>query len=110
MITYIDDLYLTEKSRQRETKIKQDISRKAFFSRACIITLSFNENDTLDIIPIINMRMRTEVYQDICILGIAESKKAAMKLCHEMIVEYISQNTDMSMRKYFEGKITALNL
>ena len=105
MISYIDNLYLTEKTNKKLDKLKSDISSEKFLSLACIIVLSENEKDVFDIIPVNNLRFRSKHMGDLYVLGIAESRKAAMRLCSNMIDEYYQNNCNCCMRDYFKDKI-----
>lgn len=104
MISYINNLYLTEKTKKRLDRIIKDIADKKFLSLACIIVLSENEKDVFDIIPINNLKLRKDSISNILVLGIAENKKAAMRLCSSMIGEYLESGSGKNMRDYFKDK------
>lgn len=103
MIKYIEKLYLTENTRKKLNKIKRDIRRKKFLSLVYIIILSENEVDAFDIIPIRMMKFRKKSDDEIVILGIAENKKAAIRLCSDMSLEYMDACSELSMREYFKS-------
>ena len=102
MIRYINDLFLTEKNVKKIDKIKQDIENKKYISMACFITLAKNQTDVFDIIPILNLKLKSNMYDDLLVVGIAENKKAAVRLCAEISMQYINTDTSLSMREYFE--------
>lgn len=109
MIKYIDNLFLTEKASKKVNKIKEDIEKKKFTSLACIICISNNSSDVFDIIPVFMLKSIQKLYDsslstdadDICVLGIAESKRAAFRLCTEMSAYYINSKSELSMREFF---------
>lgn len=95
-------MFLTDKVNNNLEKYKHDIERKSFISRACIIKFSANPDDVFDIVPVINLKL-LNTYDDMTVIGIAESRKAAINLCAEMTKMYLDENTDkITMRKYFE--------
>ena len=104
MITYINNLFLTQKANKRLEYIKNDIDKKNFITRSCIITLS-NGDDVFDIIPVFNLKFSRLYEDDLVVLGLAESRKAAIKLCSEMTALYFSEERNISMKDYFKGYI-----
>lgn len=54
MIEYINELYLTDKTKNKIDKIKNDILNEKLISLVCIIILSECESDVFDIIPLIS--------------------------------------------------------
>lgn len=105
MIEYINELYLTDKTKNKIDKIKNDILNEKLISLVCIIILSECENDVFDIIPLNNLKFRKNLNDKLLVLGIAENKKAAIKLCAKMIEEYMMKKSDKSMREYFKDKL-----
>ena len=105
MIEYINELYLTDKTKNKADKIKDDILNEKVLSLACIIILSECESDVFDIIPINNLKLRKNLNDMLLVFGIAENKKAAVKLCSKMIEEYMMSKSDKSMREYFKDKL-----
>lgn len=102
MITYINDLFLTEKTAKKINKIKYDFENKKFISRICIITISEGD-DVFDIIPVLNFRLNDLYKNDITVIGIAENRKAAVKLCAEMSALYLNNNSSVTMKEYYLG-------
>lgn len=102
MITFIDKPYLTDKISVKLEKVKKDILEEKLLSLACIITFSKNDSDVFDIIPINNLKLSKKYTEDILVIGIAENKKAAIKLCASLAEEYLKRSLDISMREYFE--------
>ena len=105
MIEYINELYLTDKKKNKIDKIKNDILNEKLISLVCIIILSECESDVFDIIPLNNLKFRKNLNDKLLVLGIAENKKAAIKLCAKMIEEYMMKKSDKSMREYFKDKL-----
>lgn len=105
MIEYINELYLTDKTKNKIDKIKNDILNEKLISLVCIIILSECESDVFDIIPLNNLKFRKNLNDKLLVLGIAENKKAAIKLCAKMIEEYMMKKSDKSMREYFKDKL-----
>lgn len=105
MIEYINELYLTDKTKNKIDKIKNDILNEKLISLVCIIILSECESDVFDIIPINILKFRKNLNDKLLVLGIAENKKAAIKLCAKMIEEYMMKKSDKSMREYFKDKL-----
>lgn len=105
MIEYINELYLTDKTKNKIDKIKDDILNEKLISLVCIIILSECESDVFDIIPLNNLKFRKNLNDKLLVLGIAENKKAAIKLCAKMIEEYMMKKSDKSMREYFKDKL-----
>ncbi|MDY5215956.1 MAG: hypothetical protein SPH91_02315 [Lachnospiraceae bacterium] len=105
MIEYINELYLTDKTKNKIDKIKNDILNEKLISLVCIIILSECESDVFDIIPLNNLKFRKNLNDKLLVLGIAENKKAAIKLCTKMIEEYMMKKSDKSMREYFKDKL-----
>ena len=105
MITYIDNLFLTEKAEKKVDKIKKDIDEKRFISLACLITLSNNETDVFEILPVVNLKIKSSAYDNMTVIGIAENKKAAIRLCAHMSMVYLQSKADVSMREYFKSYV-----
>ena len=105
IIEYINELYLTDKTKNKIDKIKNDILNEKLISLVCIIILSECESDVFDIIPLNNLKFRKNLNDKLLVLGIAENKKAAIKLCAKMIEEYMMKKSDKSMREYFKDKL-----
>lgn len=105
MIEFINELYLTEKTKNKLDKIKDDILNEKWMSLVCIIILSECERDVLDIIPVNTLNIRKRFNERFVVLGIAENKKAALKLCSKMIEEYMMNKNYKSMREYFKDKL-----
>ena len=105
MIEYINELYLTDKTKNKIDKIKNDILNEKLISLVCIIILSECESDVFDIIPLNNLKFRKNLNDKLLVLGIAENKKAAITLCAKMIEEYMMKKSDKSMREYFKDKL-----
>ena len=105
MIEYINELYLTDKTKNKIDKIKNDILNEKLISLVCIIILSECESDVFDIIPLNNLKFRKNLNDKLLVFGIAENKKAAIKLCAKMIEEYMMKKSDKSMREYFKDKL-----
>ena len=104
LIKYSDKIFLTDKVKKNIDKYRKDIEGRSYISRACLIRFAANEDDVFDIIPLINLKI-SEVYNDITVIGIAESRKAAINLCAEMTKMYLDENSDVSMRHYFESML-----
>lgn len=110
MITYIDDLFLTDKTKKNIERIKKSVSKESILSRACLICLSLSPRDVFDIIPVFDLRLSKYKDKDIFVLGVAENKNAAIDLCAVMAASYIQINgceideavKTNNMRNYFE--------
>lgn len=112
MITYIDDLFLTDKTKKHIERIKKSVNKESLISRACLICLSLSSNDVFDIIPVFDLRLSKYKDKDIYVLGVAENKNAAIDLCAVMAASYIQINgfeindsdsvINNNMRSYFE--------
>lgn len=105
MIEFINELYLTEKTKNKLDKIRDDILNEKWMSLTCIIILSECERDVFDIIPVNTLNIRKRFNERFVVLGIAENKKAALKLCSKMIEEYMMNKNYKSMREYFKDKL-----
>lgn len=104
-MTYINNLFLTEKTEKKIEKIKENIADGKFISPICLIVISQNDADVFDIIPLINLKNKSYrgLYEDMHVLGIAESKKAAISLCVNMTEQYFNKKSPLSMRDYFKA-------
>lgn len=101
MIKFKDSLFLTNKTSKNVEKIKSDLVNGRFFTRACLITLALNEEDVFDIIPIINLKLKSHEFLDFTVIGLAENKREGIRLCAKLSTLYLESATDMSMREYF---------
>lgn len=110
MITYIDDLFLTDKAKKNIERIKKSVTKESLLSRACLICLSLSPKDVFDIIPVYDLRLSKYKDKNIYVLGVAENKNAAIDLCAVMAASYIQidgceideQVGNNNMRSYFE--------
>lgn len=102
MITIIDAPFLTEKTARKIDRIKTKIKDGKFNSSICAIAIASNDVDVFDIVPLFCFKFRKDIAYDIVIVGFAENKKAAIKMCSRLASEYLKDNTACSMRAYFE--------
>jgi len=91
---------LTDKVNKNLDKYKKYIDRRVLYSRTCLIKMSANTDDVFEIVPIINLKLGS-VYEDITVIGIAESRGAAIDLCAGMAKFYLESESDLSMRQFF---------
>lgn len=106
MIRFLEELYLTDNTKNKVDKLKVDIQNRAFLFSVSIIALSTSDSDVFDIIPAINLKTRIESYENLYIIGLAEDSTSAMQLCMDMTLEYLDLSLDISMREYFKNKFT----
>ena len=101
MIRFKENLYLTKKTVKKSDKIIKDIENGKFISLVCLVTLSANTDDVFDIIPLFNLKIRSDIYDDIVVIGIAENNKAAIKMCAKLVEHYYMSDMSKNMREYF---------
>lgn len=85
MITYHPRLYLTEKTEKKIDTIKWKLGAGAGMVQVHLITLAQNEADVFDIYPAALFKQHNFRRRDYVVVGIAESKEAAMSLVRQMI-------------------------
>lgn len=103
MITVIDAPLLTEKTVKKVDKIRNRINNEKFNSSICAITLSSNDSDVFDIVPLFNFNFKSKCNEEVIIVGFAENKKAALKMCARLATEYLKLDNKISMREYFKN-------
>lgn len=111
MITYSDNLYLTDKTRKKIDKIKQKIDTRSGMIGIVIIALSQNEKDVFELLSAHVFKGSISTRRDVHIIGVAENKEAAMSLVADMTEEYLSyieglneNDSRITMREYFIKK------
>ncbi len=102
MITYHPRLYLTEKTEKKIDTIKWKLAAGAGMVQVHLITLAENEADVFDIYPAALFKQHYFRKRDYTVIGIAESKEAAMQLVRQMIEECLEQSGSYEqLRSYF---------
>lgn len=101
MLKFIDAPFLTAKTVKRIDKIKNNIEKGKYLSPICLIVFATHKEDVFDIIPIINFKIPNYYNNELLVIGVAENKKAAIKLCASLSNEYIKSGSNLSMRDYF---------
>lgn len=106
MVTYADNLYLTEKTSAKLDKIKKCIETRAGMIGTVIIALSSDAHDVFELIPC--YMFKTSIYTkiDLFVCGIAENNSAAQEMVEQMVKEYLAAETTISMRDYYINKFT----
>lgn len=105
MITVIEAPFLTKKTVKKVDRIKNKIKDGKYNSQVCAITLASNDVDVFDIVPLYSFKFKKNNEKDIVIVGLAENKKAAIKMCSRLAFEYLKVNQGCSMREYFENML-----
>ncbi len=108
MITYHPRLYLTEKTEKKIDTIKWKLATGAGMVQVYLITLSENETDLFDIYPAALFKQYYFRKREHIVIGVAESKEAAMQLVRQMIEECLEQSGGSGqLRAYFmSGQLT----
>lgn len=101
MLRFIDAPYLTSKTIKKIDRIKKNIEAGKYISPVCIVTFASCSEDVFDIIPIITFKTSKKLYSDLLVIGVAENKKAAVKMCASLSNEYMKSKSKLSMREYF---------
>lgn len=87
MIKYSRNLYLTKQTEKKIDKIKWKLAAGAGMVGLQIITLAENETDLFDIYPVALFKQRYFRKRDYMIIGVAENKKAAVRLVERIITD-----------------------
>lgn len=103
MIKFSDNLYTTKATAPRLNRIKLKLVSGVGTVNVHLITLASNGEDLFDIYSGIMFKSRRIRKRNYTVVGIAESRKAAMNLILEMIKD-CEKNTGKAenMREYFE--------
>ncbi len=105
MIHYKQNLYLSDDLCGKADIIKWNISMGKGLMGTTLITLSKNPSDLFDIIPGYVFKLRSLRKQNMCVVGIAGSRKKAMQLVMDMIDECIKNTGSCEqLRPYFENR------
>lgn len=108
MITYHPRLYLTEKTEKKIDTIKWKLAAGAGMVQVYLITLAENEADLFDIYPAALFKQYYFRKREYIVIGVAESKEAAMRLVRQIIEECMEQKGSYEqLRAYFAlGQMT----
>lgn len=103
MIKFSDNLYTTKATAPCINIIRFKLISGIGTVRYHLITLASNGDDVFDIYPAMLFKNRRVRKRDYIIVGVAESKRAAMKLVLDMIKD-CEKNTGKveNLREYFE--------
>ena len=88
MIRYIDDLYLTPKTKKDLIKIKARLKLGTGMVGLYFILLSGNSQDVFDIVPAPVFKQRRFRHMDHTVIGIAESEPKAYGIVEQIVLEH----------------------
>jgi hypothetical protein len=88
MITYINDLFLTEKTGKELHSIKRRLRLGTGMTGLYFIMLSDNPNDVFDIVPAPAFKQRSFRHRDHIIIGITESMRKAYSVVETIVLEH----------------------
>ena len=97
-----EKLYLTEKLRPKADSLRADISQGKPAGRIWAITISANESDQLDIRRVQSLDRHG---RDSFIVGLAESRQAAITLLTRMIRDCYLAGKAADLRGYFLSSV-----
>lgn len=110
MITYAEELYLSEKIKEKNNKkpyvdeIKVNVTiRKGMFS-IYFISIAANGKDVFDIFPAYCFKQKKFTDEDIFIVGITDSMESSYEFVKEMTENYLASDSKLSMRDYYIEK------
>ncbi len=110
MIRYIDDLYLTEKTKRELGRIKRKLFLGTGMIKLYIIMLSDNPSDVFEIVPAAMFKYRKYRHMDHTVIGMAESRRKAYDIIGTLIREHYEETgvytglKEASMRRFSAGK------
>ena len=106
MIYFSDNLFCTDKIKPDINRIKLRLYSGIGTVGTCFITISDNANDVFDIYPASLLKQRPFRKRDHYIIGLAESKRAAIRLTGDMIAGAIEEKGDATdLKNFFLGKV-----
>ncbi|MCR4656145.1 MAG: hypothetical protein K5770_07960 [Lachnospiraceae bacterium] len=106
MINYVDRLYLTEKTKKELSTIKMKLFTGAGMAGVYFILLSDNKEDVFDIVPAAMFKEKRFRKRPHTVIGIAESRRAVLKLVKEIVEEHYSvTGSYFELRKDIEERI-----
>ena len=88
MITYIDNLFLTEKTDKELTRIKRRLRLGTGMTGLYFIMLSENTDDVFDIVPAPMFKQRSFRHRDHTIIGVTESMQKAYSVVESIVLEH----------------------
>ena len=104
MISFSENLYSTKATKPSVNQIKFKIISGIGTVRLYLITLSANGMDLFDIYPAMQFKQRSMRKRNFLIVGIAESRRAAMELTALMIKDCADKTGSLdNMREYFDS-------
>lgn len=110
MITYADNLYLSDKVKKKNTKktyvesIMDNIEKHRGMFGVTFIAMAKNEKDVFDIIPAYCFKQKHFTEENIYIIGIVDSNDAAFDFVKEQTDDYLNNGNGLSMREFYLKK------
>ncbi len=106
MVSYVDRLYLTEKTKKELPDIKMKLFTGAGMAGVYFILLSDNKEDVFDIVHAAMFKEKRFRKRHHTVIGIAESRRAVLKLVKEIVEEHYSvTGSYFELRKDIEERI-----
>lgn len=105
MISFYDDLYMTESVKPKINSIKLKLYSGIGTVGVYLISFSNNPADVFDIYPAHIFKQKFMRKNDVFIVGVADSKTSAFTLVSDMINECMDRTGSYTdIRKYYENK------
>lgn len=101
MVRWNKELYIDDELGESIEDIKHKVEMNRIVLGVYCIVLSFNKDNMLDIMSVNELRQRH--YDDITIdiVGVASSKKRAIKLVAKMAEDVYAKTKEYDIKKYF---------
>lgn len=94
-------LYMGEQAIKQKRKIIRAIKHQKFMPAACVIALSFNQKDLLDIYPVCALMHKQFPKEKLYIVGLAADKEEAFQVVTQIIDEVYQTTGALDIRSWF---------